>query len=42
MKEKPKLEDFYDVSDPRGCSTSKYEEYLKALKKWEDEILLNK
>lgn len=28
---KPKLKDFYDELDPRGCSTSEYNEYLKAL-----------
>ena len=27
----PKLEDFYDEQDPRGCSSSEYNEYLKAL-----------
>ena len=27
----PKLEDFYDKQDPRGCSSSEYNEYLKAL-----------
>lgn len=40
MKEnldKPKLEDFYDSSDPRGCSTSEYNEYLKALEKYKTE-----
>lgn len=30
----PNLEDFYDGSDPRGCSTSEYNEYEKALGKW--------
>ena len=34
---KPKLEDFYDISDPRGCSSSEYEDYVKAVKKWEIE-----
>ena len=24
-------EDFYDEQDPRGCSSSEYNEYLKAL-----------
>lgn len=28
---KPKLEDFYDVNDPRGCSSSEYDNYIKAL-----------
>lgn len=32
---KPKLEDFYDESDPRGCSTSEYSEYIRALSAWE-------
>jgi len=27
----PKLEDFYDDTDPRGCSLSEYDEYIKAL-----------
>lgn len=31
---KPKLEDFYDTSDPRGCSSSEYEDYQKALEQW--------
>jgi len=30
-KFKPKLEDFYDTSDPRGCSSSEYDDYQKAL-----------
>lgn len=34
---KPKLEDFYDQSDPRSCSTSEYNEYIKALTQWEKE-----
>lgn len=34
-KRKPELEDFYDVNDPRGCSTFEYNEYLKALKDYE-------
>ena len=33
---KPELEDFYDESDPRGCSNSEYNEYLKALRKYEN------
>ena len=37
MAKEPKLTDFYDDSDPRGCSSSEYEEYLAAHKKWEDE-----
>ena len=32
---RPELEDFYDNSDPRGCSTTEYNEYLKALKEYE-------
>lgn len=28
---KPVLEDFYDPSDPRGCSTSEYEQYTQAV-----------
>jgi len=31
---KPKLEDYYDIQDPRGCSTTEYNEYLKALDKY--------
>ena len=34
-KSKPQLEDFYDTSDPRGCSSSEYEDYANAVKKWE-------
>lgn len=34
---KPELGDFYDESDPRGCSTSEYTNYIEALKKWEKE-----
>lgn len=33
---KPKLSDFYDELDPRGCSTSEYNKYLNALNDWED------
>ena len=32
---KPKLEDFYDSSDPRGCSTREHDEWVIALNKWE-------
>lgn len=32
---KPQLEDFYDEQDPRGCSTSEYNNYLKALEEYE-------
>jgi hypothetical protein len=32
---KPKLEDFYDLSDPRGCSTSEYNLWMNALDEWE-------
>jgi hypothetical protein len=31
INKKPKLEDFYDTSDPRGCSSSEYDDYQKAL-----------
>ena len=34
---KPNLENFYDTSDPRGCSSSEYEDYLDAVRKWEFE-----
>ena len=33
-KHMPKLEDYYDIFDPRGCSTSEYSEYQVALKRW--------
>lgn len=33
---KPRLEDFYDESDPRGCSSSEYNDYEKALKAYEE------
>lgn len=36
----PKLEDFYDEQDPRGCSSSEYSEYLKALKEYDEKIIL--
>jgi len=32
---KPQLEDFYNSLDPRGISTSEYNEYLKALVEWD-------
>lgn len=32
----PKLEDFYDCHDPRGFSTSEYNEYLKAVAKFKE------
>lgn len=32
---RPKLTDFYDVSDPRGCSTSEYNSFVEAVKKYE-------
>lgn len=32
----PKLEDFYDELDPRGCSTSEYNTYIKAFKDYEN------
>lgn len=31
---KPELTDFYDESDPRGCSSSEYSLYIKALDDW--------
>lgn len=31
---KPKLEDFYDPTDPRGCSSSEYNEYSEAVDKY--------
>jgi hypothetical protein len=34
-KAKPQLEDFYDTSDPRGCSSSEYNDYQNAVYKWE-------
>jgi|688.fasta_scaffold14099_9 hypothetical protein len=34
-KSKPQLEDFYDTSDPRGCSSSEYNDYQNAVYKWE-------
>ena len=34
---KPELEDFYDNFDPRGCSTTEYNKYLKALKEYEQD-----
>lgn len=37
MSDKPNIEDFYDVSDPRGCSSSEYYEYEQALAKWEED-----
>ena len=30
----PKIEDFYDVNDPRGCSSSEFYYYEKALNEW--------
>ena len=32
----PKLEDFYDEQDHRGCSSPEYNEYLKVLKEYEN------
>jgi len=31
----PKMEDFYDTTDPRGISNSEYNEYYTALKEWQ-------
>lgn len=33
-KELPVLQDFYDVHDPRGCSTSEYNLYERALSEY--------
>jgi len=33
---KPKLEDYYDVHDPRGCSTSEIKMYHKAVEEYEN------
>lgn len=35
MSDKPKLEDFYDESDPRGCSSTEYRNFEVALAEWE-------
>lgn len=32
----PKLSDYYDETDPRGCSSSEYAEYERALKKYNE------
>ena len=32
--ERPLLSDFYDSTDPRGCSSSEYREYQKELDKY--------
>lgn len=37
MSKEPKLEDFYDVDDPRGCSLSEYEDFVDAHERWEEE-----
>jgi len=37
---KPKLEDFYDEYDPRGCSTSEYRNYTKALDDYEKSLTI--
>lgn len=34
MSKEPKLSDFYDESDPRGCSSSEYDDFITAHKKW--------
>lgn len=39
--EKPKMEDFYDTSDPRGCSSSEYEDYQKALEEYNNKMKQN-
>jgi hypothetical protein len=28
---KPQLKDFYDVDDPRGCSSSEHDDYVKKI-----------
>lgn len=33
---RPKLEDYYDVHDPRGCSTSEIRMYDKAVEDYEN------
>ena len=33
---KPEMKDYYDSSDPRGCSMSEYNEWQKDLKRWEE------
>ena len=35
MTKRPELSDYYDSSDPRGCSSSEYREYESAVIKWE-------
>lgn len=35
MRKRPEINDYYDDSDPRGCSSSEYREYEAALIKWE-------
>lgn len=40
-KQIPKLEDFYDELDPRGCSTSEYNNYIIALNKWKNDNNIN-
>lgn len=32
--QQPKLNQFYDENDPRGCSSSEYNDYETALKEW--------
>lgn len=39
---KPKLEDFYDVNDPRGLSTSEYNDFIKAEIAYENHLKNNK
>ena len=34
MNRRPELSDYYDASDPRGCSSSEYREYEADLIKW--------
>lgn len=37
MNKPPVIEDFYDNTDPRGCNSSEYNAYIKALKIWEEQ-----
>lgn len=39
---KPELKDFYDEMDPRGCSSSEYNDYQNALKEYWSEVLKQK
>ena len=39
MKSKPREEDFWDDSDPRGPSSSEIRAYARACEEWEEESL---